>query len=85
MNRFFPSSKTCSSCHWIKDDLKLKDRKWECRDYGILHDRDKNAANMILKQGKKYGWNARNQSPWTGKQNLKVILGARVETGLPTA
>lgn len=55
LDRFFPSSKTCSSCSWINEDLKLKDRKWKCRGCGILHDRDKNAAEMILKQGKNTG------------------------------
>jgi putative transposase len=55
LDRFFPSSKTCSSCHWIKEDLKLKDRRWKCEGCGKLHDRDKNAAKMILTQGKNTG------------------------------
>jgi transposase len=49
--RFFPSSKTCSSCGWIKQDLKLSIREWTCESCGEVHDRDINAAKNILKQG----------------------------------
>ena len=48
---FFPSSKACSSCGWIKEDLTLKDREWECQDCHAIHDRDVNASLNILKQG----------------------------------
>lgn len=53
IDRFFPSSKTCSECHYIKQDLTLKDREWTCPECGTRHDRDVNAAKMILLQGKK--------------------------------
>jgi putative transposase len=43
-DRFFPSSKTCSECGWINEDLKLSDRQWVCLDCGCVHDRDHNAA-----------------------------------------
>lgn len=43
VNRFFPSSKTCSSCGAINDSLTLKDRTWAC-GCGVTHDRDRNAA-----------------------------------------
>ena len=42
-NRFFPSSKMCSSCGIIKKDLSLKERVYTC-DCGISLDRDLNAA-----------------------------------------
>ncbi len=42
-NRFFPSSKTCSSCYEIKRDLKLKDRIFKC-SCGFVIDRDLNAS-----------------------------------------
>ena len=51
IDRFFPSSKTCSSCGWIKQNLELKHREWTCESCGIHHDRDLNAAKNILKQG----------------------------------
>ena len=47
-NRFFPSSKTCSSCGQIKQDLTLKDRIYSC-DCGLTIDRDLNAALMLNK------------------------------------
>jgi putative transposase len=51
IDRFFPSSKTCSSCGWIKQDLTLSIREWTCESCGEIHDRDVNAAKNILKQG----------------------------------
>ena len=51
IDRFFPSSKTCSKCGWIKNDLKLKDRVWVCPVCGEKHDRDLNAAKNILNEG----------------------------------
>ena len=53
IDRFFPSSKTCSKCNYIKDDLTLKDRKWICPSCNTHHDRDLNASYNILKQGLK--------------------------------
>ncbi len=53
IDRFFPSSKTCSNCGWINQELKLSDRKWMCSDCGEIHDRDLNASKNILNQGLK--------------------------------
>ena len=54
--KFYPSSKSCSSCGCINDNLKLTDRVWLCPDPKCdLHekglDRDYNAAINIFKQG----------------------------------
>lgn len=43
-DRFYPSSKTCSCCGHIKQDLKLKDRVFKCPTCGFEIDRDLNAA-----------------------------------------
>ena len=51
IDRFYPSSKSCSKCHYINDNLTLKDREWICPSCGINHDRDINAAKNILIQG----------------------------------
>lgn len=53
IDRFFPSSKMCSNCGWINQDLTLKDREWTCTSCGEKHDRDFNASKNILKQGLK--------------------------------
>jgi len=49
IDRFYPSSKTCSACKWIDEDLKLSDRTFTCRDCGQVLDRDLNAAINIRK------------------------------------
>lgn len=51
IDRFFPSSKTCSNCGWINQDLNLSIRKWTCPSCNEHHDRDLNASKNILKQG----------------------------------
>jgi putative transposase len=51
IDRFFPSSKTCSKCGWINNNLTLKDREWICPKCGEKHDRDFNAATNILNEG----------------------------------
>ena len=43
-DRFFASSKTCSNCGHIKDDLTLSDRMYHCTECGFESDRDVNAA-----------------------------------------
>jgi putative transposase len=49
--RFEPSSKTCSECGTVKQDLTLNDRQWVCQSCGTLHDRDYNAAKNIARAG----------------------------------
>ena len=44
VDRFYPSSKTCSECGGIKKDLKLSDREYICEECGCVIDRDKNAS-----------------------------------------
>jgi len=52
IGRFFPSSKTCHVCGYIKQDLKISERQWTCQN-GHLLDRDVNAAINILKEGQR--------------------------------
>ena len=51
ISRFFPSSKTCSGCGFVKDDLVLKDRVFACPVCGLEIDRDYNAAVNIHSVG----------------------------------
>ena len=44
VGRFYPSSKTCSFCGNLKQDLKLSDRTYRCEVCGAVIDRDYNAA-----------------------------------------
>ena len=50
-DRYYPSSKTCSCCGNIKNDLKLKDRIYKCENCGITIDRDINAAINLRNYG----------------------------------
>jgi putative transposase len=47
IGRFVPSSKRCSHCGHIKEDLTLADREWTCDNCRTQHDRDVNAAKNI--------------------------------------
>ena len=53
VDRFYPSSKTCSKCGYKKEDLKLSDRSWGCPQCGTKHNRDINAAVNIILEGKR--------------------------------
>ncbi len=52
VDRFYPSSKTCSQCGEIKKDLKLSDRVYKC-SCGFVIDRDLNAS-INLRNAKEY-------------------------------
>lgn len=52
-DRWYPSSKTCSTCGVIKQQLNLSDRVYECSTCGTSIDRDHNAA-MNLKHCNKF-------------------------------
>lgn len=51
VDRFYPSSKTCSVCQYVNERLSLRDRSWTCPSCGTSHDRDLNASVNILRQG----------------------------------
>ena len=51
IDRWYPSSKTCSACGYLLASLSLSTRTWQCPSCGIRHDRDVNAAKNILAAG----------------------------------
>ncbi len=51
IDRFSPTSKTCSVCKNVNKKLMLSEREWACTGCGALHDRDLNAAKNILAAG----------------------------------
>ena len=51
VDRFYPSSKTCSACGHLLATLSLGTRQWTCPGCGALHDRDINAAQNIVAAG----------------------------------
>ena len=76
IDRFYPSSKTCSNCGCVKKELKLSDRTYHCTECGFTIDRDLNASINILKAGLKMieatdatvGTSLKNQSLWSSKK-----------------
>jgi putative transposase len=52
VDRWLPSSKTCSTCGYLIDRLTLSVRDWRCQGCGTWHDRDVNAAK---------NWNLRSE------------------------
>jgi putative transposase len=52
VDRWYPSSKTCSACGHLLGALSLNIRAWTCPSCGTRHDRDVNAAkNLVLAAG----------------------------------
>jgi putative transposase len=51
IDRFYPSSKSCSDSGEINHRLTLADRRWVCAGCGSVHDRDDNAAKNIQRVG----------------------------------
>jgi putative transposase len=52
IDRWYPSTKTCSVCGCLLAELSLNTRKWTCLSCGARHDRDINAAKNILAAGR---------------------------------
>jgi putative transposase len=52
IDRWYPSSKTCSACGHVLAELSLSTRYWTCPSCRARHDRDINAAKNILAAGR---------------------------------
>jgi putative transposase len=52
VDRWFPSSKTCSACGRLAEVMPLHVREWTCVGCSAMHDRDINAAKNILAAGR---------------------------------
>jgi putative transposase len=53
-DQYFPSSKLCSSCNYKKDNLKLSERTYKCKNCGLEIDRDLNASKNLANYGTTY-------------------------------
>ena len=51
IDRWYPSSKTCSNCGAVKAKLPLSERVYHCESCGLTIDRDMNAAINIMVTG----------------------------------
>jgi putative transposase len=52
VDRFFPSSRLCSTCGTLQERMPLHVRTWTCDSCGTNHDRDVNAARNLLAAGR---------------------------------
>jgi len=62
-DRFYPSSKTCSGCGWVKAKLALAERTFICEVCGLQLDRDLNAARNLARIAEhvaQSGWETQN-------------------------
>ena len=51
VDRYLPTTKTCSSCGSIHEELAPRDKRWTCEACGTTHDREVNAARNIRGAG----------------------------------
>jgi putative transposase len=56
IDRWFPSSKLCSNCHYQVSEIPLDVRAWTCPNCGTHHDRDGNASINIRAEGIRMLW-----------------------------
>jgi putative transposase len=61
VSRWLASSKTCSACQHQINELGLQTREWTCPSCGAVHDRDYNAAKVILAAGRAERLNASHE------------------------
>lgn len=72
IGRFEPSSKICNVCGFVKHDLTLKDRSWNCMECNTIHDRDINASINIKKLGYFRSLGTRNEVKQSLSERLDV-------------
>ncbi|WP_406168791.1 RNA-guided endonuclease InsQ/TnpB family protein [Streptomyces sp. NBC_00996] len=73
VDRWFPSSKLCSSCGTLQARMPLNVRTWTCENCGTAHDRDVNAAKNLRAAGlavSACGAGVRPQRRYPGRQSV---------------
>lgn len=53
IDKWYPSSKLCSNCHYKYNELSLNEREWKCPQCGTIHSRDYNASINIKNEGER--------------------------------
>jgi putative transposase len=71
IDRWYPSSKTCSKCGLVLEHLDLDEREWTCSQCRAHHDRDINAARNILAEGLRQSAAGLAVAAWGGKVETK--------------
>jgi putative transposase len=76
VDRWFPSSKTCSQCGSYQEKMPLSVREWTCPDCGARHDRDVNAAKNL----RLFALGDRVTARGAGLKPVEIRLDTRGET-----
>jgi putative transposase len=79
-DRFYPSSKTCSTCGQVKTKLALAERNWTCEGCGTSHNRDVNAAINLEKLGRGTPEETPAETRSTPKRKLSCSRSRKQET-----
>ncbi|MFD5148869.1 RNA-guided endonuclease InsQ/TnpB family protein [Streptomyces sp. NPDC058401] len=77
VDRFFPSTRRCSSCHTKGEQLDLSVRTWTCAACGATHDRDGNAAVNLRDEGLRLYWSVAMALP-PGRTPPSVIRASEL-------
>jgi putative transposase len=81
VDRWYPSSKTCSSCGAVKAKLHLWERVYECTTCGHVADRDVNAAHNLDAYARQFvGLAPRGAPPEPQQHDQHDVAGLRPET-----
>jgi IS605 OrfB family transposase len=83
-DRFYPSSKTCSACGWVKAKLTLAERSFICEACGLRIDRDLNAAcNLanLVQHVARSGWETVNACGADRKAQFAGQVATKQEVG----
>jgi len=83
-DRFYPSSKTCSACGWVKAKLTLAERTFTCEACELVLDRDLNAARNLanlVQSVAQSGWETRNARGADRRPQLAGQVAMKREAG----
>ncbi|MET9610508.1 RNA-guided endonuclease TnpB family protein [Streptomyces sp. NPDC006512] len=84
VDRFFPSTRRCSSCHTKGPKLDVSIRAWTCTECGAAHDRDTNAAVNLREEGMRLYWTVAAALP-PGQKPACVIRASDLVDLAPAA
>ncbi|MCI0710607.1 MAG: transposase [Chloroflexi bacterium] len=73
IDRWYPSTKTCSHCKYVNSAITLRDREWCCPECKTYHQRDHNAARNIKAVGA--------STAYQSERKTRVRLRSRVDGG----
>jgi len=71
-DRWYPSSKLCSTCGEKNEHLSLSERSWTCASCGTCHDRDQNAALNLARYPESWPGSACGAEGAGGEESLTV-------------